>query len=302
MWDTAREDFEAYLSLEKGLSENTCIAYKQDLRRFSEFIKDKYGEKSTLRQLEAKHLRAFLQHLHEDLELSERTQARFVASLKGFFEFLWMEELLTEQLSLQLESPKLPQKLPAVLSWEEIEQLLGGIDLSRADGHRNRAMIEILYACGLRVSELINLRLSNLYLQADIIKVIGKGDKERLVPISARAARYLNFYIEQRQQQKNIKPSARDTVFLNRHGAGLTRQYVFLLVQSLAQAAQLPAHISPHTFRHSFATHLVEAGADLRVVQDMLGHASITTTELYTHLNVDYLKKTIADFHPLFNK
>jgi integrase/recombinase XerD len=299
MWQTQREDFGHYLRLEKGLSANTCTAYAQDLARFTDFIADNYPDLKQLDAVEKPHLQRFLQFLQE-LELSERTQARFVASLKAFFDYLWVEEEVKHQIATTLESPKLPAKLPAVLSIEEVRAIFSALDLSRPDGRRNRAMFEVLYASGLRVSELLGLRISHLYTEIGFIKVLGKGNKERLIPISTSAIKQLNFYLKERAEQENIAPTARDIVFLNRRGKPLTRQYVFQQAQLLASAAKIDKIVSPHTFRHSFATHLVEAGADLRVVQELLGHVSITTTELYTHLNIDYLKKTIRNFHPLY--
>ena len=301
MWTVQQEDFNSYLKLEKGLSQNTCINYGLDLKRFIQFLEDYYPEVKKVAQVTPPHLQKFIQFLQE-MGLSERTQARFVATLKAFFDFLWIEEEIETQVAAALESPKLPSKLPAVLAVEEIEKLFTALDLSKADGRRNKAILAVLYACGLRVSEVISLKISHLYLEVGFIKVLGKGNKERLIPISQNAIDQLSYYLEERKHQNNISNEAIDIVFLNRRGKALTRQYIFQEVQKLAAIAQIDKKISPHTFRHSFATHLVEAGADLRVVQELLGHVSITTTELYTHLNIDYLKKTIRSFHPLYNQ
>lgn len=301
MWVVQQEDFQNYLKLEKGLSKNTCINYGMDLKRFADFMQDYFPEIKQLNAVQPFHLQKFIQYLQE-MELSERTQARFVATLKAFFDFLWIEEEIETQVASSLESPKLPSKLPAVLSIEEIEKMLSSLDLSKPDGRRNKAILAVLYACGLRVSEVVSLKISHLYLDVGFIKVLGKGNKERLIPISQNAIQQINLYLEERKHQNNVSAADIDTVFLNRRGKALTRQYIFQQVQELAYLANIDKKISPHTFRHSFATHLVEAGADLRVVQELLGHVSITTTELYTHLNIDYLKKTISAFHPLYNQ
>lgn len=299
LWAAERQDFQDYLRLEKGLSENTRQSYQFDLKRFAQFMSETYKEVKKLPEVSIAHLRDFLKYL-QILELSEHTQARFVASLKAFFDFLWVEEVINQQLTAQLDSPKLPTKLPSVLSVQEVEDFLKNFDLSRPDGRRNRAMFQVLYACGLRVTELITLRISNLYLEVGFIKVLGKGNKERLIPISASAGKQIEFYLQERAQLAKIAPTAVDVLFLNRRGQPLTRQYVFQQAKITSAEAKINKEVSPHTFRHSFATHLVEAGADLRVIQELLGHVSITTTELYTHLNIDFLKKTIKKFHPLY--
>ncbi len=297
-WQTFGNGFLAYLKLEKGLSINTLEAYQSDIKRLDTFMQAHYPTVGT-HNIELTHLHQFLQFLYE-LELSERTQARFVASIKAFFDYLWVENIVNQSVAELLESPKLAQKLPAVLSIDEIDLMLGSIDVSTPEGVRNRAMLEVLYACGLRVSELIEMRLSQIYIDIGVVKIIGKGNKERLVPIGASAIKQLGFYLLNRKQMANIDKKAEDIVFLNRRGKQLTRQMIFLIVKEAAEAAGIDKVVSPHTFRHSFATHLVEGGADLRVVQELLGHASILTTEIYTHLNMDYLVETVQLFHPRY--
>jgi integrase/recombinase XerD len=221
-----------------------------------------------------------------------------LSSIKSFFSFLVLEKILDISPAELLETPKLSKKLPEVLSYEEIEMMLDSIDLSKPEGHRNRAMIEVLYACGLRVSELTGLRISSLYPEIGFVRVIGKGNKERLVPIGESALKQVSFYLEDRKQMDNIDKKSEDIVFLNRRGKQLTRIMIFLIVKEAALAAGIDKNVSPHTFRHSFATHLLEGGADLRIVQQLLGHESITTTEIYTHLDMNYLRETLRSYHP----
>lgn len=291
-----KKGFKNFLQLEKRLSPASVIAYLQDLDKLDQFLALSEYE-GNIQGLALEHLQEFLAMLHE-LGLSATSQARIISGIKAFFQYLLIEEVLTKDPSLLLQLPKLGKKLPAVLEYEEIEALIRAIDHSKKEGTRNRAILEVLYACGLRVSELTHLQLSNLYLEVGYIRVVGKGNKERLVPIGEQAVKHLNFYLHERQQQEKVHPDSRDIVFLNRRGKQLTRNMIFIIIKDLAKAIGLEKKISPHTFRHSFATHLVEGGANLRVVQDLLGHSSITTTELYTHLDSSYLQETIQTFHP----
>lgn len=290
------KSFEAYLQLEKGLSSATIVAYLRDLQKLVEYFEIQDIEQpitaTTLEQLQG-----FLTYLNE-LGLSVNSQARIVSGIKAFFEYLILEELVEYDPSVLLSAPKSTQSLPAVLSPQDIANMINAIDHSKAEGLRNRAIIEVLYACGLRVSELTDLKLSNLYLKVGFVKVIGKGNKERMIPIGETAIKHLEFYLHERAQMTNIKPKSEDIVFLNRRGGQLSRQMIFYVVKDLAALAGIDQVISPHTFRHSFATHLIEGGANLKIIQDLLGHRSITTTELYTHLDMTYLRETIQQFHP----
>lgn len=296
-WPTALQSFHNYLLLERSLSQNTLDAYLGDVQKFVRYLEIEQMELQPL-QVQRSDLVHFI-HWVNKLGLEASSQARLISGLRAFYKFLLVEDLLDDDPTDLLEGPRLRRKMPEVLTVYEIQQMLAAIDLSDPLGHRNRAMIETLYACGLRASELTNLRLSNLFLSAGFIKVLGKNNKERLVPIGTDAVKYLKYYIEQlRAFQKNIRPGQENYVFLNRRGAHLTRVMVFYIIKDLAEKAGISKKISPHTFRHSFATHLVEGGADLKAVQDMLGHESITTTEIYTHLDTEYLKETIYLYHP----
>jgi integrase/recombinase XerD len=294
-WTEGIKKFTDYLLLERGLNENSRQAYTADVKKLAEFALSEGI--TTPKAIEHTHLIDFL-HFLTDLGLAERSQARIISGLKSFFHFLVLEDLIDANPAKLIVSPKLGRKLPQVLSQEEIEGLLSAIDLSKAEGQRNKAIIEVLYGCGLRVSELIDLRLSHLYLSEGFIRVIGKGNKERLVPIGAPAIKALKLYFQDRNMLTNISKEARDIVFLNRRGKGLTRVMIFTIIKQLGQKAGINKAISPHSLRHAFATHLVEGGADLRAVQEMLGHASILTTEVYTHLNNQYLRQTIQEYHP----
>lgn len=288
--------FKAFLKLEKGLAPTTIEAYLQDLKKLQEFV-EIHELNKPLAHLELKDLQAFITYLNE-LGLSVNSQARIISGLKAYYRFLMIEERITNDPSLLLSAPKLNQYLPTVLTHQEIEALSAAIDHSTKEGTRNRAILEVLYACGLRVSELTGLKLSNIYLQLGFVKVIGKGNKERIIPIGEEAIKHLQFYLLDRQAMSNIKKESEDIVFLNRRGGQLTRVMIFLIVKDLVEKAGLDKNISPHTFRHTFATHLIEGGANLRIVQDLLGHKSIITTEIYTHLDMNYLKETIQMFHP----
>ena len=275
--------FKQYLLLERSLSPKTAEAYLHDIRLLDEFLK---GKKFTDVQIED--LQEFIIFLKEEKQVESTSQARIMAGIRGFYRFLTVEQVVKENPAKLIETPKLRQKLPTVLTIPEVEAIIGAVDLSQPEGHRNKAIIEVLYGCGLRVSELVNLRLSWLRFDEGYLRVIGKGDKERIVPIGETARKAVLLYTEGRRQHLKIKKGCEDIVFLNRRGGQLTREMVFLIVKELAATAGITKTISPHTFRHSFATHLVEGGADLRAVQEMLGHESITTTEIYTHLDRSY--------------
>ncbi len=296
-WNSILKGFKAYLQLERSLSENSVDAYLRDMVKLEQYCELQgvlvQPEKLTQQQLEQ-----FLIYVSE-YGLSARTQARILSGLKAFYKYLSIEDVIEDNPTELLEAPKIGRKLPDVLSVEEINKLINAIDLSKAEGERNKAMIETMYSCGLRVSELVNLKLSNLNFNEGFIHVIGKGSKERIVPIGSIAIKHINIYIKAvRNHQQNIKKGNEDVLFLNRRGSKLTRVMIFTIIKQLCEKSGINKTISPHTLRHSFATHLVEGGADLRAVQEMLGHESITTTEIYTHLDRDYLRQAILDFHP----
>ena len=293
-----KKSFESYLKLERALSSNSISAYLYDFDLLNHFLAKETKVKS-LHSITLEHLKQFV-HWINDQDYSAFSQARVISGTKAFFKFLLIEDIITTSPADLIEAPKLARKLPDVLDIEEINALIAAIDLSKPEGTRNKAIIETLYSCGLRVSELVNLRLTNIFLTDGFIKVEGKGDKERLVPIGKTCLKYINIYQNEVRNHLKIKPGHEDFLFLNRRGAQLTRVMIFTIIKGLAERAQINKKISPHTFRHSFATHLVERGADLRAVQDMLGHESITTTEIYTHLDRQYLKETLNSFHPRF--
>lgn len=293
-WDIAKRDFKRFLQFERNLSKNSIEAYLNDVQKLESYCLFK---NLTLEQIDTKAIQHFLIYINE-FNISPFTQARLLSGLKTFFEFLQIEYALERNPAELIESPRLNRKIPTVLNIQEIDSLIGAIDLSSPEGQRNKAILEILYGCGLRVSELVNLKISNLYLDIEFIKVEGKGSKERLVPIGTQAIKYLTTYLEQVRPHAPIQPGYEDIVFLNRRGRTLTRVMIFIIIKDLAQKIGLEKAISPHTFRHSFASHLVEGGADLRAVQDMLGHESITTTEIYTHIDRDYLHSVITQYHP----
>ncbi len=299
-WDEYINDFELYLKLEKSLSPNSIEAYSHDVYKIVSFLEA--NELSTLpNELSTEQIREFLMWLHK-FGISERSQARIISGIKSFYAFLWLEEKITSDPTELIETPKIGKKLPEVLSLIEIDKILAAIDLSKDEGQRNKAIIETLYSCGLRVSELVNLRISNLYFKEGFIRVIGKGDKERLVPISPKAIKEINYYKEATRNHINVAKGFEDILFLNRRGKQLTRVMIFTIIKQLCEKAGITKNISPHTFRHSFATHMVDGGADLRAIQDMLGHESITTTEIYTHLDKQHLQDTIMLYHPRSNK
>ncbi|THH34915.1 site-specific tyrosine recombinase XerD [Neolewinella litorea] len=294
-WQPLFRSFEAYLKLTRGYSEHTLTAYRSDLEKLPAYL-DLRGWNIGVGEIECLHLDGFLQQLAE-LGLAARSQARLVSALKTFFAFLVDERVIDRDPTELLRAPKLGRKIPEVLTYPEIRALLGAIDLSTDHGMRDRALLETLYACGLRVSEATGLRLSDLYLEQEFVRVTGKGNKERLVPIGPTAVKHLEIYL---RHVREALPVIRDKniVFLNRRGGALSRVSVFTAVKKYAAEAGIDKRVSPHTFRHSFATHLIEGGADLRAVQELLGHESILTTEIYTHLDTDFLRETILSFHP----
>lgn len=299
MWEPYKKGFSAYLQLEKSLADHTVEAYGRDLEHLTQFLigSEKTGGPETL---SLQDLQQFSRHLAE-LGMSAASQSRMLSGVRTFYKYCLSEGIIQEDPTLLLETPKQKRALPDVLSFEEIENMIQAIDLSKPEGTRNKAMLETLYSCGLRVSELIGLKLSQLYLDLGFIRVIGKGDKERLIPIGSSAIKYLEIYRNSTRLKIDIQKGNEDFVFLNNRGKQLSRVMVFYLIKALAKQAGIPKIVSPHTFRHSFATHLIEGGADLRAVQEMLGHASITTTEIYTHLDREFLRTTLAKFHPAFN-
>ena len=293
-WESSIKGFKSYLQIERSLSDNSVQAYIRDIKKFANYaIPLKLNELIIQRE----NISDFLAELKDD-GIAARSQARIISGIKAFYKYLIIEDYIKYDPTELIESPIVGFKLPDTLSLIEIDKLISAVDLSNKQGERNRAILETLYSCGLRVSELTNLKLSNIYFNEGYLKVIGKGDKERLAPIGGRALKYLTTYINEVRHHQTIKKGQEDFVFLNNRGAGLTRVMIFLIIQKLAAEIGLKKKISPHTFRHSFATHLIEGGADLRAVQEMLGHESITTTEIYTHLDKDYLRSNIIQFHP----
>jgi integrase/recombinase XerD len=295
-WAAAIKGFKTYLKLERSLAVNSIDAYSKDLDKLYQYADLQINKKSPT-EFSLTDLRDFIKWVNE-LGMIPSSQARIISGIKAFYKYLLMEDLIASDPSELLETPKITRKLPDTLSIDEINKMIAAIDVSKPEGARNKAMLEVMYGCGLRVSELTELKLSNLYLNIEFIKVTGKGSKERLVPIGGEAIKALTIWIDQVRVHTPIKKGEEDLVFLNRRGSRLSRVYVFLLIKQLAELTGLKKNISPHTLRHSFATHLVEGGADLRAVQEMLGHESITTTEIYTHLDREYLKSTIIEFHP----
>jgi len=296
MWTPLIRQFRHYLTLERSLSTNSIEAYTRDVQKLADYAGTEFPSKSPL-ELELEHLRKFVTTLAK-LEISPYSQARIISGIKAFYRFLMYEDRITEDPAQLLEAPKLGRKLPDTLSYEEIETLLAAIPLGESEGHRNRAMLEMLYSSGLRVSELVELKKSQIFAEVGFLKVVGKGNKERLVPVGRAALHYLKLYEEHVRSQQVPAKGQEEFVFLNRRGQKLTRVMVFLIIKKTAEKAGIQKNISPHTFRHSFATHLIEGGADLRAVQEMLGHESITTTEIYTHLDRDYLRQVLTEFHP----
>lgn len=298
MWDDQIKGFRSYLRLEKSLSSNSIEAYIRDVEKLTQYLQFRQTLKIPA-EIELKDLQQFIQWVAE-LNMTATSQARIISGLKAFYKYCLLEKIVDKDPTILLISPKLKRALPDILSFEEIETIISHIDLSKPEGVRNRAIIEIMYSCGLRVSELVNLKLSSLYLDAGFLKITGKGNKERLVPVGQAAIKQLKIYLEYTRVHLKIKSGEEDILFLNRRGNRMTRIMIFMIIKDLVEKACIKKNISPHTFRHSFATHLVEGGADLRAVQEMLGHESIITTEIYTHLNSDFLRDTLQRFHPGF--
>ncbi len=294
-WPLAIKEFRNYLQLERSLADNSVENYTRDVQKLQQFAEAEIKGKEP-EQFSLQHLQRFLEWIHE-LGMTPRSQARVVSGIKSFYRYLALEGGIEEDPSELLEVPRPGQKLPEILSTKDIDKMIDKVDLSRAEGERNRAILEMLYSCGLRVSELVSLKISDLFLKEDFIRITGKGDKQRLVPIGEKARRYLLHYLQDRSHRK-IDPDHEDIVFLNRSGRQLSRVMVFNIIKDLAGKARIKKKVSPHTFRHSFATHLIEGGADLRAVQEMLGHASITTTEIYTHLDRQFLREELMHHHP----
>lgn len=300
MWNTYKKGFKAFLQLEKNLSENSVTAYLADLEKFTQFLSIQ-GISVSPNEVSLSLIESFLKWINE-FGITATSQARIISGLRNFFHYCVQENIIVADPTVLLEMPKLQKKLPTVLSYEEIERMLKVIDLSTPEGTRNKAMIETLYSCGLRVSELLDLRLSSIYKDSGFVRVIGKGNKERLIPIGDEALKFIDLYVSNVRVHIPVISTFSDIVFLNNRGRKLSRVMVFLIIKELTKKAGINKNVSPHTFRHSFATHLIEGGADLRAVQDMLGHESIITTEIYTHLDREFLRETLQQFLPSFNK
>jgi len=298
-WKSTLKGYEDYLALEKGLSENSIEAYYRDVDQFAEFLlaECRINNPNTFKP---KHIEKYISHMY-DLGLSPNSQARIISGIRSFCKYMRIEKLMDSDPLELISTPKLSRKLPDVLTVEDIERIISSVDMSKKEGVRNRAILEVLYSCGLRVSELINLQISRVDMIDNVVRVIGKGNKERIVPIGSQACEAIVDYLDQYRYHLNINPGHEDTLFLGRYGRGLTRQMIFTILKNTARIAGIKKKLSPHTFRHSFATHLVEHGADLRAVQEMLGHAQITTTEIYTHLDKRYLQDQVNQFHPRAN-
>ncbi|MFN8276428.1 MAG: site-specific tyrosine recombinase XerD [Chitinophagales bacterium] len=296
MWASFINGFTSYLQLEKSLAANSIEAYQRDVKKLEQFLEIS-GRKPAPSEIKQKDLEQFLQWI-ATIGMDRQSQARIIAGLRAFFRYLLLEDVITENPAELLQGPKLSRKLPDTLSVPEINQLIAAIDVSTSEGMRNKVMLETLYSCGLRVSELVNLKISQLFFEEGFVSVVGKGDKERLVPIGEAAIHLIQLYYNSIRVMQPVAKGEEDILFLNNRGKRLSRVMVFLIIKKYAQLAGIRKTISPHTFRHSFATHLIEGGADLRAVQEMLGHASITTTEIYTHLDRDFLRSTILQFHP----
>lgn len=293
-WNRYIKDFVSFLKIEKGLAENSVLAYQNDVKKLQDFSET---SKLEVEDVTFEDLKKFIQELYT-LGLSARSQSRIISGVKQFFTYLVLENEIETNPSELIDMPKIGQKLPEVLSIEEIDALIEAIDLSKNEGHRNKAILETLYSCGLRVTELVNLKFEELFFDEGFIRVIGKGNKQRLVPVSASVEKEIDIYSNTIRIHQSIQPGNESYVFLNRRGAKLTRVMIFTIIKELSEKIGLKKNISPHTFRHSFATHLLEGGANLRAIQEMLGHESITTTEIYTHLDQKFLKEAIISFHP----
>ena len=297
MWEYEIIEYQNHLKLERSLSDNSIEAYLNDIKKLTDFLKSRGNDSLKYSEVDIDVINDFIEYLYK-LGISSYTQARIISGIKSFFNYLVYEEKILANPTELIESPKLNKKLPDTLNINEIDKILNSIDLSTYEGTRNRAIIETLYSCGLRVSELINITIQNLYLDVGFIKVIGKGSKERLVPIGSSAIKHINVYLKNYRKSFKVIDGNEGFLFLNRRGKKLSRNMIFIIVKQLSIKNNIEKNISPHTFRHSFATHLIEGGADLRAVQDMLGHESITTTEIYTHLNKEYLREVVKKYHP----
>jgi integrase/recombinase XerD len=297
MWEHEIIEYKNFLKLERSLSDNSISAYVNDINKLTSFLKLENKESIQFSDIDSKIIQKFVEYIY-NLGISSYSQARIISGVKSFFNYLLIEEKIKLNPTQLIESPKLDKKLPDTLNIDDIENILSSIELNSFEGVRNRAIVETLYSCGLRVSELINLSYQNLYLDIGFIKVIGKASKERLVPIGSSAIKYITIY--DKDYRKNIKVKAGNDgfLFLNRRGSKISRNMIFIIIKKIAQKLNMEKKISPHTFRHSFATHMIEGGADLRAVQEMLGHESITTTEIYTHLNKEYLREVVKKYHP----
>lgn len=300
MWQSEINGYKSFLQLEKSLSANSVESYLRDVRKLTAYLQEKSGAAS-LDKVDHTLLQGFIHHIASS-GMNAKSQARTISGIRSFFKYCVLEKIIDTDPAVLLELPKIQRTLPDVLSFEEIESMISQVDRSRPDGERNKAILEVMYSSGLRVSEVVNLQFSWLYLDIDFIKVTGKGDKQRLVPIGAAASRQIQLYMETTRKQAKAAKGYEDYVFLNKNGKNLSRVYVFTLIKDLALAAGIKKNVSPHTFRHSFATHLIEGGADLRAVQEMLGHESITTTEIYTHIDKHFLKRTLENYHPAFKR
>ena len=299
-WDIYKKGFKAFLQLEKSLSGHSVEAYLRDIDKLASFLEN-YSEIHTPADIQLSHLQSFIQSIGA-MGMAATSQARIISGVKSFFKYCLIEQICSINPTTLLASPKTSRKLPDVLSFEEIEQMIGEIDLSKPEGGRNKAILEVMYSSGLRVTEAIQLKISCLYLDVGFIRVIGKGDKERLVPIGSDAIKYIKLYKDTIRTHQTPAKNCEDILFLNNRGKGLSRVMIFYIIKDLILKTGIKKSISPHSLRHSFATHLVEGGADLRAVQEMLGHESITTTEIYTHINRDFLRDTLDRFHPAFQK
>ncbi len=295
-WESEISGFRNYLKVEKGLSDNSIHAYITDLIKLVQFLKDK-GYDLGPEDVKLSHLKEMIEWVN-NRGISPRTQARIISGIKSFYKYLLIEEKVDRDPTALLETPKVGRKLPEILTVEEIDTIINAIDTKKPEGQRNKAILETLYSCGLRVSELIDLKISNLFFESGFVKIEGKGSKERLVPISTKAIKEINLYLSEYRRNLNIHPDHEDILFLNRRGKKLSRVMIFTIIKNITRKLGLEKNISPHTFRHSFATHLIDGGANLRAVQEMLGHESIITTEIYTHLDKEYLKNTITQYHP----
>jgi integrase/recombinase XerD len=300
LWAAYKKGYKAWLQLEKSLSDHSVTAYLTDLEKLTQYLQLKKPAASP-KELELKDLQEFTGWINE-LGMTATSQARIISGIRSFFDYCSTENIVDNNPTLLLEAPKTRRKLPDTLSVEEIEKIISSLDLSTPEGIRNKAIFESMYSCGLRVSELVNLKISQLYPDLGFIRVTGKGDKERLIPIGSTAIRHINIYVKTIRAHLKISQGQEDMLFLNRRGSKLTRVMIFMILKDLVKKAGINKTISPHTLRHSFATHLVEGGADLRAVQEMLGHESITTTEIYTHMDRDFLRATLQQFHPAYRK